>query len=492
MTWLNSSRTTRWQALVLGLGPLLVMLLGVWLAHRASIWTYAFETVIVIGLAWQTTVRLLAAQKPSSNPGLSEGGSANAEGGAAEVPNLDMREELDRDSTRRQENSARMTSAGADLQASLVHAGHAADTISHTLAEVGAEAEQTLATCDRMFTAMEQQARFSMEAADSTRLLQNVVARVHHSGQQQQSAVEQTDLSMDQAAGEVAAVAQSAEKLACMAKQSAEIALQGRTAVEATVTSMARIRNQVTLSVAKTLALGEQGHQIGTIVETIKQIAEQTNLLALNAAIEAARAGEAGRSFAVVASEVRKLAERSARATQDIAVLVRNVQAGVDTVIAAMEANQAEVTAGEMRSQEAGSALSLILDSANAVRSEVQKVTSTTHEVHAKVEMVRMKVATVRQATAENEQAVTDAVNEMVTISEKTAASISGVALVNEQTAMGAEEVSNSAAKVSEATHTIAIALKDLTASMEQVNSIAIEVNQRSEDCHSLPLSLAA
>jgi methyl-accepting chemotaxis protein len=447
MRFLNINMTARRHALVSGLAPLPAMLLAAWLSHQANVWMAVAATAAVAAFSLQATRRLLSSLGNAGDADPNQSDAVSTEGQTLHT-----------------------------LQATVVRAEQATDIISHVLSEVGTTAEETIATCERMFTAIERQARSSMEAADSTRLLQEVVARVHSSSRQQESAVEQTDESTDQAAREVTAVAQSAEKLAQMAEQSAEVALQGRAAVDATVESMGRIRNQVNLSVEKTRALGEQGHQIGTMVETIKQIAEQTNLLALNAAIEAAHAGDAGRSFAVVASEVRKLAERAERATRDITVLVGNVQSGVEGAVAAMEKSHTEVTAGEKRSQEAGSALGLILDSALSVRSEVQKVTATAQEVRTRVETVRKDVAAVRRTTTENERAVTEAVAEMVGISDKTAACISSVAMVNEETAMGADEVSTSAAKVSENARTIASALQEISLGMEQIGVIASEM----------------
>src|SRR6476661_2395676 len=120
---------------------------------------------------------------------------------------------------------------------------------------------------------------------------------------------------------------------------------------------MHEIRTVVSTAAGRVEELGALGEKIGTVVETIDDIAEQTNLLALNAAIEAARAGEHGKGFAVVADEVRKLAERSSRETKQIAQLIAQVQAGTQDAVSAMEAGSVRVEHGSQMATQAGQTL---------------------------------------------------------------------------------------------------------------------------------------
>ena len=167
------------------------------------------------------------------------------------------------------------------------------------------------------------------------------------------SAVEQLTVSMKQ-------VSNNAEASAEAARRALDAAEQGNRAVHDTLEGMQRIRSSVQATAKRIKALGDRSLEISEIVNVINDITEQTNLLALNAAIEAARAGEAGRGFAVVADEVRKLAEHSRNATKDIAALIKAIQAETNDAVVVMEEGTREVEIGAKLADQAGKALEAI------------------------------------------------------------------------------------------------------------------------------------
>src|SRR5271155_3773337 len=149
-------------------------------------------------------------------------------------------------------------------------------------------------------------------------------------------------------------VSANSTKAAESAQAAAETAREGGVIVEDTLTRMRSIANAVRETAAKVQELGIRSDQIGRIIGVIDDIADQTNLLALNAAIEAARAGEQGRGFAVVADEVRKLAERTTSATKEVAQMVQGIQAGTKTAVAAMREGTQQVQQGVETTSRAG------------------------------------------------------------------------------------------------------------------------------------------
>jgi len=167
------------------------------------------------------------------------------------------------------------------------------------------------------------------------------------------SAVEELTVSMKQ-------VSNNAEASAEAARRALDAAEQGNRSVRDTLEGMQRIRSSVQATAKRIKALGDRSLEISDIVNVINDITEQTNLLALNAAIEAARAGEAGRGFAVVADEVRKLAEHSRNATKDIAALIKAIQAETNDAVVVMEEGTKEVEIGARLADQAGKALDAI------------------------------------------------------------------------------------------------------------------------------------
>ena len=192
-----------------------------------------------------------------------------------------------------------------------------------------------------------------------------------------------------------AEIAQNCSMAAESSRQGSALSAEGAAVVQETVAGMFRIAEKVKQSAATVESLGSRSEQIGQIVGTIEDIADQTNLLALNAAIEAARAGEQGRGFAVVADEVRALAERTTRATKEIGQMIRNIQNETKGAVTSMTEGVNEVQHGTEDAAKSGEALGNIRKQIDAVVEQINQIATaaeeqmaTTNEITGNIQMI--------------------------------------------------------------------------------------------------------
>jgi methyl-accepting chemotaxis protein len=333
-------------------------------------------------------------------------------------------------------------------------------TLAATSQQLSAATEQSSRGTQDVAKGSEQLARTASEAAGAVDELEAAIQQVKASSEVQKQSAAEAEEGMKQAAQAVEEVARSAQQMSSSAQQAAAIAQTGGQAVQETIQTMGRIQDQTLVSAQRVKELDQLGQQIGAIVETIEQIAEQTNLLALNAAIEAARAGEHGRGFAVVADEVRKLAEQAAASTKEISELIANVRHGVEQAVQAMESTSAEVEKGFTRSSEANEALAQIVQAAQVVANEVEGVTAIAQQMSASVQQVLASVSSVRAAAEENAAAV----RTMGAHAQQVAGTISTVASVSQEAAASAQEISASAQQV--------------TAASQELSAMALQLQQ--------------
>ncbi|MFH0736563.1 MAG: methyl-accepting chemotaxis protein [bacterium] len=185
-------------------------------------------------------------------------------------------------------------------------------------------------------------------------------------------------------------------------KHSADKAKEGGKIVDEVVHGMIKISEVVEQSANKIYILGENSDKIGEIIQVINDIADQTNLLALNAAIEAARAGEQGRGFAVVADEVRKLAERTTNATKEIAKMIKQIQVDTGLAVESMKVGTINVENGKILVNKAGDVLKIIIDSSEKVTDVIVQVAASSEEQSATSEQISKSIETINRVIKES------------------------------------------------------------------------------------------
>lgn len=306
------------------------------------------------------------------------------------------------------------------------------------------------------------------EIAKTMEQLNEGINQVAAGSQDQSESVQVTSATIDKMAETIANVASNAESVSAGAIETSAVAQKGGQAVKETIDGMERIKMTVFESANKIKELGEYSQQIGAIIQVIDDIAEQTNLLALNAAIEAARAGEHGKGFAVVADEVRKLAERSGKATKEIAGLITGIQNGIENAVGAMEKGTDEVERGSRLAHDAGAALDEILLAIQQSVSQIESISAATQDMAASSDRVVNAINNVATITEETSAAT----EEMAASIGETGGAVQSIAAVSQQTAAAAQEVNASVEEISASTEEISSSAEQLADMVRRLDSL--------------------
>ncbi len=198
-------------------------------------------------------------------------------------------------------------------------------------------------------------------------------------------------------------IAESSQRVAQIAGQTAAAARAGDATVAAAHESISTIRRQVDLIVNHMLDLGKKSQQIGAVLDIVAELAEQTNILAINATIEAAGASDAGKRFAVVADEIRKLADRVAGSTKEIRALIDDVRSSVNTTIMTTEGGSKSVDAGTKQFSEVAAAFEEIAGLVGTTTEAAREIELSTKQQSTAVEQVNVAITSAAQATRETE-----------------------------------------------------------------------------------------
>lgn len=235
--------------------------------------------------------------------------------------------------------------------------------------------------------------------------------QVARSSEEQSSSASAMAATVEQVTVGIRHITDGAREAQDISIKSGDLSSQGAEIIQTASVAMMQIAETVRQTSVSMSALGSQSSNISSVVQVIKEVADQTNLLALNAAIEAARAGEQGRGFAVVADEVRKLAERTSKATEEISRMIQNIQSSTNSAMETMEAAVSQADRGVVLAQEAGVSITQIKEGSSKVVAVVNDISASLDEQNSASQDIAVHVEQVAQMAEENTAAAGQAAN---------------------------------------------------------------------------------
>ena len=355
--------------------------------------------------------------------------------------------------------------ARASLEITMGEVKDAADQLASTSAEMssasalaGRASTQVAATISQVAAGASEQADAASSTTSAVTELVAVIEQVQTGAGRVTDQVNEAAAALGEMSEALTNASASSREVQAVAERAEAAASSGADAVARAVSAMTTIRGTVVAASEKVAELGSMSGQIGAIVETINDIAEQTNLLALNAAIEAARAGEQGKGFAVVADEVRKLAERSGLATKEIGRLVSQVQSGTVEAVEAMSAGTADVEAGALLADRAGQSLAEIAETVAATKTAVTEIANAVGSI----ERAAGGVVAASDAIGAVATKTRRASSKMAGTADSVGTAIESIAAVAQENAAASEEVSASTEEMSAQTQQLVVSAQML------------------------------
>jgi methyl-accepting chemotaxis protein len=390
--------------------------------------------------------------------------------------------------------NTKVTSSGVDeISAAVEEMSASINLVAGSADQLSSSAEGTSSAIQEMMASIEQVALGVGNAGISVDEISAAIEEMSHSikgvsenAVELTTTAEQTSNRVEEMVESIQQVASSAQTVNHLSNLVKDDALEGTVSLNETLEGMKEISQVISQASSVMESLGNSSKEIGTIIEVIDDIAEQTNLLALNAAIEAARAGEHGKGFAVVADEVRKLAERSAKATKEIAILIKGIQEETVIAVSSIQQGADKVKVGNELGEKTNQAIKKITEGIAQVTVEMDQIAKATEEQTQNSDFITNAVGNVTKQAKEmtystKEQSVTaEEVVRSITVMKD---QVQQISIATAEQAQGSfaiveaiENVTNQSSAVTNATKEQALTAEEIVRNIGNMKEMIQEI----------------